>query len=239
LREASSPGNLLGVKALRNRRSICDVEASMKLRLATLFVAGFLCGCGPATTSQPDEAGSSQDETAQPDGLAPTTSQPAAPLTNVASELSSEQTEIDIVATASLARLTTDNSFGGAPVFDRVNIVDRYGTPTPDGFLQFGPDSSLIEPEVRAAVEQALKPMSVTWVGSSSEVIGTGQEIPSYQDVGPVLTLGTPNVDGDQAEITTGLWCGDLCGAGGNYGLEWTESEGWLITGMEGPQWIS
>ena len=124
-------------------------------------------------------------------------------------------------------------------MFDRVNIVDRYGTPTADGFLEFGPDSSLIEPEVRAAVEQALKPMSVTWVGSSSEVIGTGQEIPSYQDVGPVLTLGTPNVDGDQAEITTGLWCGDLCGTGGTYGLEWTESEGWVITGMEGPQWIS
>ena len=211
----------------------------MKLRLATLFVAGLLCGCGPAASSQPDEAGSSQGEAAKPEGLAPTTSQPAVPLTTVVSELSIEQREVDIVAIASLARLTTDNSFGGAAVFDRVNIVDRYGTPTPDGFLEFGPDSSLIEPEVRAAVEHALKPMSVTWVGSASEVIGTAQELRSYQEVGPVLTLSAPTVDGNQAEMTTGLWCGELCGAVGTYGFELNESEGWRITGLVGMQWVS
>jgi hypothetical protein len=211
----------------------------MKLRLTTLFVVGLLWGCGPTTTSEPDESGSSQGETSQSDGLVPTASNTASPLTVVASESSSGQSDIDIVATASLARLTKDNSFGGASVFDRVNIVDRYGTPTAEGFLEFGSDSPLIGPEVRAAVEKALKPMSVAWISSSSDVIGTGQEIPSYQEVGPVLTLSAPSVDGDQAEITTGLWCGELCGTGGTYELEWTESEGWAITGMKGPQWIS
>jgi hypothetical protein len=49
----------------------------------------------------------------------------------------------------------------------------------------------------------------------------------------------TASVDGVEAAMTTALWCGDLCGAGGTYELEWTESEGWRITGMEGPQWIS
>ena len=224
---------------LQNRRSIRDVEANLRLRVAILLVVGLLCGCGPTTTSEPDESGSPQGETSEPDGLGPATSNTASGQTVVASESSSGQADIDIVAAAALARLTKDNSFGGASVFDRVNIIDRYGTPTADGFLEFGSDNPLIGPEVRAAVEEALKPMSVTWVSSSSDVIGTGQEIPSYQDVGPVLTLSAPNVDGEQAEITTGLWCGGLCGAGGTYGLEWSESEGWVITGMEGPQWIS
>jgi hypothetical protein len=209
-----------------NHRSTHDVEASMTLRLASLLVAGLLCGCSSTAPSEPD-------------GVGPDASNKASPSLVVASEPSSGRSNIDIVAAASLARLTTDNSFGGASVFDRVNIVDRYGTPVEDGFLEFGSDNPLIGPEVRTAVEEALKPMSVTWVSRSSDVIGTGQEIPSYQDVGPVLTLSAPNVDGNQAEITTGLWCGDLCGTGGTYGLEWNQSEGWVITGMEGPQWIS
>jgi len=161
------------------------------------------------------------------------------PSMTVGSERSGELPQIEIVATASLARLTTDNSFGGAPVFDRVNIVSRYGNPTQDGLLEFGSDSSVIGPEIRAAVEQALAPMSVTWVDSSADVIGTGQDIPTYEEVGPVLTLGTPTVNGDEAEMTTGLWCGGTCGAGGTYTLEWTETNGWQITGMTGPQWIS
>jgi hypothetical protein len=207
----------------------------MKLRLTSLFVAGLLCGCGPATST--GEANSSRVETAQPDELSSATSALAVPLTTVESGSSGERSEIDIVATASLARLTKDNSFGGADVFDRVNVVDRYGTPTQDGFLEFGPDSALIGPEVRAAVEQALTPISVTWVDGLSDVVGTGQKLPTEEDVW--LTLSSPIVAGDRAEITTGLWCGSLCGVGGAYGLEWTESTGWFITGMEGPQWIS
>ena len=147
--------------------------------------------------------------------------------------------ETDIVAIAAVARLTRDNSFGGAPVFDRVNIVERFGSDTSDGFLEFGPDSSLIGPEVKAEIERALSPMSVTWVGSLSEVVGAGHDIPTYEDVGPVLSLGSPAVDGDHAAITTGLWCGGTCGAGGTYALAWTETEGWVVTGMVGPQWVS
>lgn len=211
----------------------------MKLRFATVLVAGLLCGCGPTDTAEPNEPISLPGATSEPGGLGPTASNTASPSTVVAPEPSGGRSDIDIVAEASLARLTKDNSFGGASVFDRVNIVDRYGTPTEDGFLEFGSDSPMIGPEVRTAVEESLQPIPVTWVSSTSDVVGTGQDIPSYQEVGPVLTLGAPNIDGDQAEITTGLWCGELCGTGGTYGLEWTESEGWVITGIEGPQWIS
>lgn len=211
----------------------------MNLRVATVLVAGLLCGCGPTDASEPNESASLPVATSGSGGLGPTESNTASPSTVDVPQPSSGRSDSDIVANASLARLTKDNSFGGTAVFDRVNIVDRYGTPTEDGFLEFGPDSPSIGPEVRAAVEQALRPIPVTWVSSTSDVIGTGQDIPSYQDVGPVLTLGAPNIDGDQAEITTGLWCGELCGTGGTYGLEWTGSEGWVITGMEGPQWIS
>ena len=81
--------------------------------------------------------------------------------------------------------------------------------------------------------------MSVTWVGNLSDVIGTGQDLPRYEEVGAVLTLSSPIVHGVQAAITTGLWCGGTCGAGGTYTLEWTEPQGWLVTGMDGPQWIA
>jgi hypothetical protein len=135
--------------------------------------------------------------------------------------------------------LTKDNSLGEAAVLDRVNIVDRFGSPTSDGFLDVRSDSPVIEAEVRAAIEQALAPMSVTWVGSLSDVIGTGQNLPTYQEVGAVLTLSSPIVDGEQAAITTGLWCGGTCGAGGTYTLEWTQSQGWLVTGTDGPQWVA
>lgn len=142
--------------------------------------------------------------------------------------------EKDIVAAAAVARLTKDNSFGGSIVFDHVNIVNRYGSLTSDGFLDVGSHNPLIGADVQAAIEQALLPMAVSWVRSLSAVIGTAQDIPTYEEVGPVLTLSTPNVAGNHATITTGLWCGDQCGAGGTYTVQRTEPQGWAVTGTEG-----
>lgn len=206
-----------------------------------LLAVSLLGGCGsPAAGTQPDAPVSLVSVPAQT-GASSSTEPPSTRPTTIAtsSEPTSTTPEIDIVAAAAVARLTKDNSFGGSAVFDRVNIVDRYGSPTSDGFLDVGSDSPVIDAEVRAAVEQALAPASVTWVGNLSDVIGTGPDLPTYEEVGAVLTLSSPIVDGKQAAITTGLWCGGTCGAGGTYTLEWTESQGWRVTGTEGPQWIA
>ena len=119
-----------------------------------------------------------------------------------------------IVAAAAVARLT-DQRLGGDAVLDRVNIVERYGTPNSDAMLDVGSDSPQMGTDVRTAVEHALAPMVVTWVDSINDVIGTGQEIPAYEEVGLVLTLSRPIIDGRQAVITTERWCGGTCGSGG------------------------
>ena len=206
-----------------------------------LAAAGLLYGCGsPGAKTQPGATASIVSETARADAHAPTVPSSGGTETSaVSSEPTSSTPEMSVVAAAAVARVMRDNSLGGSVVFDRVNIVDRYGSPRSDGFLDVASDSPVIGAGVRAAVELALRPMSVTWVGHLSDVIGAGQAIPTYQEVGPVLTLSLPNVNGDQALITTGLWCGGACGAGGTYTVKWTQSQGWLVTGTQGPQWIA
>ena len=203
-----------------------------------LLSMSLLCACGSTTAeTQPNAPASLVSVPEQTEVAFPT----EPPSTTLApSGTTSTSPEIDIVVAAAVARLTTkDNSFGGSAVFDRVNIVDRYGSPNSDGFLDVGSDSPAIEAGVRAAVEHALAPMSVTWVGNLSDVIGTGQDLPTYEEVGTVLTLSSPIVHGKEAAITTELWCGGTCGAGGTYTVEWTESHGWLVNGIEGTQWIA
>jgi hypothetical protein len=186
---------------------------------------GLLVACGSPSSDSP-AAG------------APSTASPTATDAN-RSAPSASTAEADIVVAAAIARLTMDNSFGGTVVFDRVNIVDRYGAERGAGFLEVHAGSAVIGTDVRTAIEHGLAPTVVAWVGDLADVVGTGPEIPSYEEVGAVLTLGSPNVDGSRATITTGLWCGSLCGIGGEYTVEWTESQGWQITGTDGPQWIA
>ena len=144
-----------------------------------------------------------------------------------------------VVVAAVVARVMQDNSFGGSAVFGHVNVVERYGSPTPDGFVTIDESSPLIETNVRLDVERALAPAVVTWIANAADVIGTGQDLPSFEEVGAVVTLSHPVVDGSRATITTGLWCGGECGIGGAQRLERTESQGWVVTGSDGPHWIS
>ncbi|MCU1360733.1 MAG: hypothetical protein JWN99_2022 [Ilumatobacteraceae bacterium] len=176
-----------------------------------LGLAGLaLLGCGTATDSP----------AAQP---------PAAPTNDQAT----------IIAVAAIARVTADNSFGGAQPFDRLNIIDHFGSPSPDNYFFVPPDSHAIDAEVRTAIEHALAPVAITWVASLQAVIGSGPEIPDADGVGAVLMIEPPVVDGTTASITTSLWCGGACGTGGAHALEWTEGAGWVVTGLEGPQWTA
>jgi hypothetical protein len=142
------------------------------------------------------------------------------------------------VVAAVVERIRVDNSFGEPDVFDLVNIVDRYGPAGADGGGTVGPDAPPIDAGTRGAIERALAPATVVWVASQDEIVGGRDELPSYVDVGAVLTVGAPVVEGDVAEVTTALWCGGLCGIGGTHTLERRDG-GWVVTGSTGAQWIS
>lgn len=143
----------------------------------------------------------------------------------------------EVLGAAAAHRVFNDNSFGGQHVFDRVNVVDSFGTPDSSGSLTPGSRSPLLDEE-RAAIEAALEPVAVTWVPSLQAVIGDG-ELADYQQVGAVLTLGRPEIDGGVAEVTSDLWCGGECGIGGTHVLERGASGFWSVTGTTGDQWIS
>lgn len=70
-------------------------------------------------------------------------------------------------------------------------------------------------------------------------VIGTG-EMPEFGQVGVILTLAEPEIDGSDAEVTSNLWCGGDCGIGGTHVLERAGTGAWSVTGMtEDGGWIA
>jgi len=140
----------------------------------------------------------------------------------------------EAVSAAVATRLFDDNSFGGQDVFDRINIINNFGT-NRDGFVVSDPDSPIPQ-STKTAVEAALRPMPVTWITDASSVIV--DESSDYTEVGAVLSIAAPIVEGDTAEITTSLWCGGTCGIGGTHEVR-QDGAGWAVVGTVGPQWIS
>lgn len=140
----------------------------------------------------------------------------------------------EAVGVAAAARLFNDNSFGGQDVFDRINIVDNFGTDR-DGFVVADPNSPIPQP-ARTAIEAALAPVPVTWITDARTVIMDGSS--DYTEVGAVLSIATPIIDGDTAQVTTSLWCGGTCGIGGTHELR-QDGARWAVEGTVGPQWIS
>lgn len=143
------------------------------------------------------------------------------------------------MAAAAVARMGPYNGFGsGGYRFELINVVRYYGTPDRNGFLHTTSASAVIDADVRAAVEQALAPSRVVWVDDASAVIGNGPMLPTSREVGAVLTIAAPDIDGSSARITTGMWCGGTCGTGGRFVLRKTDGA-WSVTGTEGASWIS
>ena len=178
------PSGHSGVAGLWNRGTGRDAQSDMGRVALSLIAAGMLSSCGGS--SPPPEAA----ETLVSGPLTTDVTSPAQPPSTPPSSSTQPAMTTDepAIVAAAVARLT-DQRFGGDAVLDRVNIVERYGTPNSDAMLDVGSDSPLMGAGVRAAVEHALAPMVVTWVDSINDVIGSGQEIPSYEEVGVVLTL--------------------------------------------------
>jgi hypothetical protein len=160
--------------------------------------------------------------------MAHTTTTPAAPNDRAA-----------VLAVVVLARVAHDNSFGGEDVFREVAVVERLGRGSDDGMVVVDVASPEWTPDVRAAAQQALAPRSVTWVASIEEVIGPGPSMTSPARPIAVVTVAAPQIDGDNATVTSMLWCGGTCGAGSTHTLRRDPQGTWVITGTTGSGFIS
>ena len=116
------------------------------------------------------------------------------------------------------------------PLVDQVKVIERYGTSSEGSYLE--PVGPVIVEDVRAAVEQALAPSVVAWVGSSTDVIDelVSVEDGTHQDVVVLLTFGEPVINGRQATIVVDMLCGGTCGSGTTYTLESSDAAGWTVT---------
>jgi hypothetical protein len=141
---------------------------------------------------------------------------------------------------AAMAAHRVNNSDVGDAAVDRINVIDQFATPRPQGFLVVGDDGRAMDASVREAVERSLAPAAVTWIHTYDEVIGdrlAAGESPTYEDVGVILTFGEPAIDGSQATIVSELWCGMLCGGGTTYTLTRADGADWVVTGTTGNGW--
>jgi hypothetical protein len=180
------------------------------MRAASAVVVLVLIGAACSPTAKPSAGSSSTASTLVTSAVAVT----------AASDQSA------IVAVAATQRLRS----GSAGVSkSRINIVERFGRFISGGLVV--PDSAgeLIDDQTRLAVEHAVAPGVVTWVDSVDSVTDNGAL--SAQDVGVVLTITPPTINGTSAEVGTALWCGNVCGEGSTYLLERSGPDGWRVTG--------
>ena len=131
-----------------------------------------------------------------------------------------------VIAIAAAERVRSEPISAGLGV----NVVERFGLSQADGLIVPDATGELLSEQTRAAVEDALSPVTVTWVASVDEVVGDGSA--SADEIGVVLTLTAPTIRGNVAEVGSALWCGMVCGAGGTYTLERTTETDWTVTGV-------
>jgi peptidoglycan/xylan/chitin deacetylase (PgdA/CDA1 family) len=96
------------------------------------------------------------------------------PSSTAATSVVAETATVDrsaVVAVAAAERVRAGNA---AISKSRINVVERFGHFTPDGFVAPDSGGDLIDDQTRAAVEHALSPGVVTWVDSVDSVTNRG-----------------------------------------------------------------
>ena len=210
------------------------------MRCATLLLAavGFCGACGAAS----NEGRASTSSVATPTSLVTTSvSTPAlpaisvtitaqAPPTNSSTSQRTLAGEADVVVAAAIHRLYGSTGVADTPMVDQVKVIERNGTSSENSYLE--PVGRVIGEDVRAAVEQALAPSVVAWVGSSTDVTDELASVDdgTHQDVVWLLTFGEPVIEGRHATIVVDMLCGGTCGSGRTYALESSDAEGWAVT---------
>ena len=138
----------------------------------------------------------------------------------------SEFDRAQILAAGAAARLSSEHS-----AFDTVDVIEVVGHASADGFVNFDDAVALTEAE-RNTIVQALGSRSVHFVPAAFDQLVAA---PGYA----VISLAEPVVLNGQLSITTGLWCGNVCGTGGADAVERRDDATWRITDPVGPQWVA
>jgi len=142
------------------------------------------------------------------------------------------------VMAASLYQLVTvDNTFGGSPPPFTTYLIQTSTDPyAGTGTESANPRRALTQDE-RDAIEAAIEPLgTVQWVDDPTEY-QTSDLMPTVEGAA-ILGVGEPVFDSKGALVPVSLWCGGLCGTWFTYRLE-DMSQGWEVTGVEGPRAIS
>lgn len=132
-------------------------------------------------------------------------------------------TEILVQATMHLLR--NDTTFGQGHVFPTVLVVDHLK------------DGTLLTAGQIDALNSAISSLSdVQFIPDQDDFI-TDDLHPTIEGAA-IITLGAPDIDGHEATIDMGMWCGGLCGIWLTYALEVGDA-GWEVLGTVGPIAIS
>ena len=149
--------------------------------------------------------------------------------------------EAKIVAATAAYRIDNNGELGDILV-DRINVIDQYATQVPEGYLVVGDDGRLLDSTVRQAVEGSLAPANVMWFHTPDDALGNPSgtdDLPTYEDIGLILTFGAPEIDGSNATIVSEMWCGMACGGGTTFTLERSDTGEWVVTGTTGNGWVA
>ncbi len=140
------------------------------------------------------------------------------------------------MAAALLEVATTDNTFGGAPVFEAFLVLD-HTDPTAGGVGE-GPAPRALTDAERSAIEGALGGLgTVSWIEDADEW-RTDDLVPVLAS-SVILGVGEPESTGEDSYLVpVSLWCGGLCGTWLTYRVDLVDGA-WVVVEIVGPVMIS
>jgi len=142
----------------------------------------------------------------------------------------------DIYSAATKQIVAVDNTFGGQPVFSTVLVVDHVDPDTGSLDGARGEERPLTSEE-RAAIEAALEGVAeVQFIADESEYVT--EDLTPALEGSAIVTVGSIEHREGHSLVGMALWCGGLCGIWLTYRVV-NGSEGWTVTGPEGPVAVS
>jgi hypothetical protein len=142
------------------------------------------------------------------------------------------------VMAASLYQLVTvDNTFGGSSPPFTTYLIQASTDPYAGTGTETATTPRALTQDERGAIEAIIEPLgTVQWIDDPAEY-RTSDLMPTIEGAA-ILGVGEPVFDSKGALVPVSLWCSGLCGTWFTYRLQ-QASEGWEVTGIEGPRAIS
>jgi len=142
-----------------------------------------------------------------------------------------------VMASSIRQLITVDNTFGGSPPPFTTYLIQTSTDPYAGTGTEPTAASRALTQNERDAIEMVVAPFgSVQWIDDPAEY-RTSDLMPTIEG-SAILGVGEPTFDDKGALVPVSLWCSGLCGTWFTYRLQQT-SEGWQVTGIEGPRAVS